>query len=132
MITKEHLFIAVFLFLFFILYYFNSLTTHTLKENLDTIEGQNGGCSSTEKDHTMLTQISKNSASIDVLREQMEKIKTLENDIQSMKQNIDDNTEALKAMADSQRQSANDSLNMNVENDGNVYDEDGNALYEEK
>lgn len=127
---KEYFFIAVFVFLFVILYYFNSLSS--LTENLETMEKESGQCSDTERDHTMLTQISKNSASIDSLREQIEKIKTLENDMQSVKKDINDNTETLKAMADSQRQSTNDTLNMNVENDGNVYDENGDPLNEEK
>jgi hypothetical protein len=128
-LSKNLLFIIIFLLMLGGLYVYNLNTTNKVIEYMDNNADDCSGI-----DQRALKTIHENTKDINTLREHLDKINI--NDIQLKIDNVDslikNNTDSLKGIIDQHRSNASDNLNMDVKGDGSVYDEDGKLLYQEK
>lgn len=121
--NRNYFFIFLFACLLLSLWY---LERGTLMEPLENRK--------TDKNDCTLKAIDENTKDINTLREQIKglDLKPVEKRIQQVNDLISANTDALKDVAKQSQQGANQSINMDVREDGNVYDENGKPIYEEE
>lgn len=121
-----------FLLLLGIMYFLNNLFYRPIIETFE--EESNFNSSNCNLDKTTVSSIEKNTNNINTLREDITKlnIKELKTQIDSVDNLINSNTDSLKEIVDQSRERSNEDINMDVRSDGNVYDENGKPLYEEK
>lgn len=115
-----------------IMYFLNNLFYRPIIETFE--EESNFNSSNCNLDKTTVSSIEKNTNNINTLREDITKlnIKELKTQIDSVDNLINSNTDSLKEIVDQSRERSNEDINMDVRSDGNVYDENGKPLYEEK
>jgi GTPase involved in cell partitioning and DNA repair len=130
MLNKQFLFMMSFILLIILLNIYSDNCVSKIK----VIESLQNNSECNRLDKNSLKTLQENTKNIELLREQINNINInkINEDIKDVQTLIEENNDELKNITDQSRQSTNKSINMDVRNDGNVYDEDGNPLYEEK
>jgi len=131
--NKNLYFIVLFLVFILFIDIVNNYLHDYLIEPLDSMNNSINGekCQTITKE--TMKEIEKNSKNINSLNTDINNynIKGLLTRINNVNDMITQNSDSLKDMATSSIQSTNSIINMDVRNDGTVYDNDGNLLYKD-